>query len=329
MRNQVVHGDSAEVLKGFSDECFDACVCDPPYGLGTKEPTGEEIDAYLRGDADLAHGGDFMGKDWQIPSISLWREVYRTLKPGAVLMAFAGTRTLDLMAAGIEAAGFQYVGTLGWIHGQGFPKSLNVGKAIDKMRGAEREVIKPGKGFDPEKNKSGQFTAIRPSNVGINTPAFNARIGEVTAPATEDAKRWEGWGTALKPSWEPVLVFTKGASDWKMPPVPFFYCAKAGKSERNVEGEVENNHVTVKPLRLMMWLVSLAAPKGSLILEPFLGSGTTAAACAEEGRDFVGIERDPHYFEIASKRVGVIKGRVDEVLNQRALFDLMSELPEE
>jgi hypothetical protein len=144
-----------------------------------------------------------------------------------------------------------------------------------------------------------------------------------------ELQRYKGYGTALKPSFEPILVFTKGDSEWKMPSVPFFYCAKAAKSEKSVEGEVENTHVTVKPQKLMGWLVELAAPKGSLILDPFLGSGTTAAACAEQGRDFVGIERDPHYFEIASKRVGIVKGRADELQAQRDLFDLAMGLDDE
>ena len=328
-RNQLLNGDSGEVLKGIPDHTFDACVTDPPYGLGTREPTGPEIDSYLAGHSGIDTGGDFMGKSWDIPAVALWREVYRTMKPGGVVMAFAGTRTLDLMAAGIEAAGFQYVGTLAWMHGQGFPKSLNVGKFLDKMAGAEREVIKPGKGFDPEKHSSNQFTSINPSNVGINTPAFIAKIGEITAPATEEAKKWDGWGTALKPAWEPVLVFTKGESSWRMPQVPFCYAAKPAKSERGVDGEVDNDHVTVKPVKVMEWLVDLSCPKGSLVLEPFLGSGTTAVACVGQGRDFVGIERDPHYFELASKRVGVVKGRSDEVRRQRDAFDYMSELPEE
>jgi len=326
MRNQVLNGDSAEVLKTFPDECFDACVTDPPYGLGTKEPTGEEIDAFLSGREGLKTG-DFMGKAWDLPSVALWREVYRTMKPGAVVMSFAGTRTLDLMAGGIEAAGFTYVGVCGWVHGQGFPKSLNISRALDKIaRGA------PQGGPDPQKSGKGkipQRTAFAKGGAtGKAITGFTSDYEE-SPPVTEDAKKWEGYGTALKPSWEPVLCFTKGDSDWKMPPVPFFYCAKAAKSEKSVEGEVENNHVTVKPLRLMQWLVGLAAPKGSLILEPFLGSGTTAAACAEEGRDFVGIERDPHYFELARKRVGVVKGKADEIQGQRDLFDLAMSLDEE
>jgi DNA modification methylase len=146
---------------------------------------------------------------------------------------------------------------------------------------------------------------------------------------SDAARQWEGWGTALKPAWEPILVFSKGDTEGVMPTVPLYYCAKAAKSEKNLDGDVDNNHVTVKPLKLMRFLVEAASKPGDLILDPFLGSGTTAAACAEEGRDFVGIERDPHYHEIASKRAGIVKGRADEVRGQSDLFDLMSELPEE
>lgn len=328
MKNELFCGDSEQVLKGLPDQTFDACVCDPPYGLGTKEPTGAEIDAYLAGQARIDTGGDFMGKAWDIPSVGLWREVYRTMRDGAVLMAFAGTRTLDLMAAGIEAAGFRYVGTLAWMHGQGFPKSLNIGKAIDAMMltgGSDSRRIKKAIEARPGEKRKG---VVLPNN-GIMSDEKAGTGYTNDNPATEQAAKWNGWGTALKPSWEPVLVFSRGPTSWQMPGVPFLYCAKAIKSEKNLEGEVENNHVTVKPQRLMEWLVEMAAPKGGLVLEPFLGSGTTAVACAEQGRSYVGIERDPAYFELASKRVGIVKGRVDEVVGQRALFDLMSDLPEE
>ena len=399
MRNEILNGDSAEVLRGFPDASVDACVTDPPYGLGTKEPTEGEIDVYLRGEARLDTGGDFMGRSWDIPSVALWREVYRVMKPGAPVMAFAGTRTLDLMAAGMEAAGFRYVGTLAWCHGMGFPKSLNVSKAIDKINAEDGRALKftswmrttglTAKQIDTVLKSAGLISATSSFAVhyfndgqpAVPTPeiwsvlrplcdeipswvdelvnrveaerevvgSFRSSLGgtvaakrdpqyieehrnkvvPLTVPATPEAKRWDGYGTALKPSWEPVLVFTKGESTWQMPPVPFFYCAKATKSERDVEGEVENTHVTVKPLRLMRWLVGLAAPRGGIVLDPFLGSGTTAAACAEEGRDFVGIERDPQYYEIARKRVGVVKGRADEIARQREAFDLMSELEQE
>jgi hypothetical protein len=442
-KNAVLHGDSAEVLRTFPDASLDACVTDPPYGLGTKEPTGEEIDAYLAGAAGIDTGGDFMGKSWSLPTVALWREVYRAMKPGAVLMAFAGTRTLDLMAAGIEAAGFRYSGVLAFCHGQGFPKGVDVQYQAMIRAGiclSSKPVphAVPTSRFIPVRSSEGKvvialgLAQIQPegeralltgtgkagvssvrtvtswselaASTGLNIESSWKAISDVLSDptrtsiteteivATIGSKTWsllveastshnithgkktqangckchvsnvvsfssegqmrssvipvraahdgvtsreqllalDGYNVALKPSFEPVLVFTKGESEWRMPLVPFFYCAKAAKAEKSVEGEVENNHVTVKPLKLMRWLVGLAAPeRGSLVLDPFLGSGTTAVACAEEGRDFVGIERDPHYFEIASKRVGVVKGKVDEVQDQRDIFEYAMGLEDE
>lgn len=209
--NQVLFGRCQAVLRGFSSNSFDACVTDPPYGLGPKEPTVEEIISYLLGE-ELSTGGDFMGKKWSVPSVDDWKEVYRVLKPGAHLFCFGGTRTWDLISIGIRAAGFQLRDTIAsehpalqWIYGQGFPKSLNVSKAIDKEVGAEREVVGTyrvgGNALTPTKLKGGTYVTGAP-----NSPSGNL---EITAAASEDAKKWEGWGTALKPSWEPILVFRK------------------------------------------------------------------------------------------------------------------------
>lgn len=294
--NEILLGDCTEVLKTFDDASIDAIVSDPPYGLGTREPTGEEIDKYLAG-ANLNTGGDFMGKEWEIPAVRVWVEGMRILKPGGILMAFAGTRTWDIMQAGIAAAGFvEHAGLKGkfkksmlqWVHGQGFPKSLDISKAIDKAKGIERS------GPDP---------------------------------VSEEAKKWQGWGTALKPSWEPVLVFHKpGAEPIQFQEelrAPFHYCAKVSKAEATVDGEVENSHPTRKPLTLMSWLVKLAAPKGSLILDPYVGSGTTCVAATNEGRRFLGIERDPVFYEIAKKRVGILHEKASDIQSQRAMYDAM------
>jgi len=109
--NQILLGDCLDKLKELPDNSVDSCVTDPPYGLGTREPTGEEIIAYLQG-ADLDHGGDFMGRDWDIPSVAVWKEVYRVLKPGGHLLSFGGTRTFDLISIGIRAAGFELRDTI-------------------------------------------------------------------------------------------------------------------------------------------------------------------------------------------------------------------------
>lgn len=143
--NSVLLGPCLDLLKTLPDNSVDAVVTDPPYGLGQREPTADDIVAYLSG-GGLDHGGDFMGRDWEIPSVAVWKECLRVLKPGAYLFSFAGTRTWDLMSVGIRAAGFENrdtiasefgVSVLQWLHGQGFPKSLNVFKVLQKKVGEQ------------------------------------------------------------------------------------------------------------------------------------------------------------------------------------------------
>lgn len=130
MKSKILLGDSLEVLKQVEDHTFDAVVTDPPYGMGQKDLTVEEIVNYLRGE-HLDTGGDILGHDWSIPSVALWKEVSRVLKPGAHLAVWASTRTWDLMALGLRAAGFEFRDTIGLaahVHGMGFPKSINLEK---------------------------------------------------------------------------------------------------------------------------------------------------------------------------------------------------------
>lgn len=221
--NQILLGACEEMLKALPDASIDAIITDPPYGLGTREPTAADIARYLSGDA-LDTGGDFMGKLWEIPTVAVWKECLRVLKPGGYLLSFASTRTWDIMSIGIRAAGFENRDTISsmfsspclqWVHGQGFPKSLNVSKAIDKMKGAKRKVIgkKKGKGGengnklvrptgnDADDAKSCGAFLVGAKQIDIEIP--------VTEPATDEAKKWEGYGTALKPAWEPILCFRK------------------------------------------------------------------------------------------------------------------------
>jgi len=151
----------------------------------------------------------FMGKAWDgskiAYSVDLWREVLRVLKPGGHLLAFGGTRTYHRMTCAIEDAGFEIRDTIAWMYGQGFPKSLDVSKAIDKAAGAAREVVGPS-----ARHVSGKANQRTAGLHGTSTFAESVGMGAtITAPATEAAQRWAGWGTALKPAHEPVTVARK------------------------------------------------------------------------------------------------------------------------
>ena len=358
-------------------DSVDSIVTDPPYGL------------------------KFMGKKWDhsVPSVEIFEQCLRVLKPGGHLLAFAGTRTQHRMAVNIEDAGFEIRDMIAWVYGTGFPKSQNVGKAIDKAAGAVREVIGPGK----------YANRGRKTESNVSMCVSQSADDVITAPATPEAQQWDGWGTALKPALEPITVARKpfkgtvtgnvlehgtGAinidgcrvesdgshkrcfqptnnersvygkqagfmpsnkegrwpanlihdgSDEVINAFPyvkssgraqtrenmnhagggtaiygsglggpsfrygdaggsgarFFYCPKANKKDRG-EG---NNHPTVKPTNLMAYLVRLVTPPGGVVLDPFMGSGSTGKACKREGFDFIGCDLDPDFVELARKRI--------------------------
>lgn len=365
----LMQGDCLDKLQGMAPNTVDAIVTDPPYGLS------------------------FMGKRWDydVPSVEIWAECLRVLKPGGHLLAFAGTRTQHRMAVRIEDAGFEIRDMIAWVYGSGFPKSLDVSKAIDKAAGAEREVV--------------GTKDVGPDMRGGNFKTSEGRmVADITAPATEAARQWQGWGTALKPALEPITVARKpldgtvaanvlehgtgalnidgcrvegestrrsntaemgyhggnlaseyqtgsDAGRWpanlihdgsaevlanfpanapsggsksnrsaalhgggfkaeggtgeilRMPDngsaARFFYCAKSSKKDRG-EG---NTHPTVKPADLMAYLCRLVTPPGGVVLDPFMGSGSTGKAAMREGFRFIGIERDLDYFKIAEGRI--------------------------
>ena len=377
-------GNCLEVLKGILDNSVDSIVTDPPYGLS------------------------FMGKKWDydVPDVEVWEECLRVLKPGGHLLAFAGTRTQHRMAVRIEDAGFEIRDMIAWVYGSGFPKSMDVSKAIDKAAGVEREVI----GLKPSN---------RPNVIG-KLPGGSMGGGRITervetAPATDAALQWQGWGTALKPALEPITVARKpfkgtvaanvlahgtgalnidgcrigdevrsydlkggenlnklarpGANDddeakgcgaygvgakqisigtktvsgrWPANLIHdgsdeptellgaaarFFYCAKASKKDRDegldgfeaksrptmgngIGGQPDqqkannrNIHPTVKPTDLMVYLCRLVTPPGGVVLDPFMGSGSTGKAAMREGFRFIGIEMDADYLAIAEARI--------------------------
>jgi len=132
----VILGDCLDVLRELPDNSIDSVVTDPPYGL-SKEPDIEEVLTKWMAGEDYTHrGGGFMGKTWDsfVPGPSIWREVYRVLKPGGHALVFAGTRTQDLMTVSLRLAGFEIRDVIAWLYFSGFPKSLDVGKAFDRRR---------------------------------------------------------------------------------------------------------------------------------------------------------------------------------------------------
>jgi len=376
-RVTLYHGDSLSVLPTLDPSSIDAVVTDPPYGLS------------------------FMGKRWDydVPTTELWAACREAMKPGAHLLAFAGTRTQHRMCVRIEDAGFDIRDMIAWVYGSGFPKSLNVSKAIDKAAGAEREVV-----GTIRKTPSASSENM---NDGWKRPwaENHPKTMDITAPATASARKWSGWGTALKPAMEPITVARKplvgtvaenvqewgtgainvdggrvgtpiehkagglhrgggttvgsftGSTNFERDPhgrwpanlihdggenatAPmgtasrFFYCAKASKADRDDgvagvagvagvgalrDGGREskprmNFHPTVKPTDLMRYLCRLVTQPDGLILDPFLGSGSTGKAAIAEGFRFVGIERDEAYCEIAAKRIQAAEREASEIM---------------
>ena len=178
--NKIIQGDCLDKLKELEDNSIDSIVTDPPYELG------------------------FMGKSWDNTGIAnnkdMWAECLRVLKPGGHLLAFSGTRTYHRMASAIEDAGFEVRDMIEWVYGSGFPKSLNIGKAVDKLQGNEREWV----------SKS-PFQASEEAEL---RSAGKCQSGRTTHPdITKGTSEWEGWGTALKPAHEPICMARKPLSE--------------------------------------------------------------------------------------------------------------------
>ena len=482
-------------MKLLNENSIDAVVTDPPYHLSDPRNATRGYPARNKeGEWDnegriRAQGGKgFMGMKWDGGDISfnvdLWREVMRVIKPGGHLLSFGGSRTYHRMAVAVEDAGFEIRDMINWLYGSGFPKSLNISKAIDSTKGAEREVI--GKGYGKSyvtQNRINKERGFRPNDY------YEDNEGEfdITVPSSPEAKEWSGFGTALKPAHEPIVLARKPLSEntvtenvlkWgtgglnidgcriatkddlaknyssvrksddvmgergykigfrqgkdsianatestalgrfpanlihdgsdeveevfakagesKSSPVGFkgvawkhsgntkdkrthleyqrefndsgsasrfFYTAKADKEERDMglsivptngkratpmagrgQGGLKckicnkwknsgnpctckkpdfeevkfnskanlNIHPTVKPLELMRYLVKLVTREEQLVLDPFIGSGTTAIACRRINRHFIGFEISQEYVDIANKRLKTIPGRLED-----------------
>ena len=384
----LLKGNCLETLKTLDTASVDSIVTDPPYELG------------------------FMGKSWDNSGIAynqdLWAECLRVLKPGGHLLAFSGSRTYHRMVVAIEDSGFEIRDQIMWLYGSGFPKSLDVSKAIEGTLTTGSSNKKDFKNLAGEQVERGNWGIAKAQQThgqretNYDETAGETRLGKL-APTTPEAQQWQGWGTALKPAHEPIVVARKpligtvannvltygtGAinidgsrvgtdggtardglatepneagwanmkghgiaelnagrwpanvihdgSDEVLAGFPneearFFYCAKASKSERNagLEGLPErresdrerddgvggdnppnrtneakqNFHPTVKPLALMRYLIKLVTPPNGIVLDPFLGSGTTAVAATLEGFEWIGCEMTEDYWPIIEARV--------------------------
>ena len=299
-------GDCLEILRTLGDSSIDSVVTDPPYGLS------------------------YMGKKWDydVPSEEIWSELLRVLKPGGHLLSFGGSRTYHRMAVSIEDSGFEIRDQIFWVYGSGFPKSMNISKAIDRRFGLERKIIGTKLGTHSEEGSVGFRTGHKQTKIQV----------PITEPASEEAKEFEGLGTTLKPAHEPIVLARRRpiqtvvsnvleygtgginidesrigerwpanvihdgspeAIDGMGKASRYFYGAKASKKDRG-KG---NGHPTVKPTDLMRYLVRMITPKEGMVLDPFMGSGTTGVAAKSEGFSFLGIEREPEYLEIAKARI--------------------------
>lgn len=173
----VLEGDCFDVMAGMDGACVDSVVTDPPYGLGKEPDALEMLRAWVDGGHyDTPSRSGFMGKEWDafVPQPAVWKEVYRVLKPGGYVACFFGTRTYDLGVLAMRLAGFEVRDLIGWLTGQGFPKSLNVGRALDERTDEQIEA-------------------------GV--------------PPSAEVMAWQGWGTALKPAIEPIVLARKPLSE--------------------------------------------------------------------------------------------------------------------
>jgi len=382
--------DQMEVLRSLPDNSVDAIVTDPPYGLG-KEPDALAMlqDWLETGHHDL-FGRGFMGKEWDgfVPQPVQWRECLRVLKPGGHVLAFAGTRTQDLMALGLRLAGFEIRDLLAWLYGSGFPKSHNLNDDWEGFGTALKPALEPitlarkplegtiqqtvlkwhtgalnidacrvhshdsegyeytGQRLEPGavQNKEGTthlenvlFTGKTkdgrwPANVihdgSDEVLAAFPEAGGARAPVTGLEPTANGFSGSVKyGGMIGRIASANPRKDATTSAARFFYCAKTSKTDRN-EGcdhlpdkewaddgaciperakrpfnPSKNNHPTVKPTALMRYLCKLITPPGGIVLDPFLGSGSTGKAARLEGFRFIGIEKEQEYLTIAQARV--------------------------
>lgn len=310
----LLQGGCIEVMAGMPEESVDAVVCDPPYGIDWQ---GERWDGRaIREEAARATGGRLSANEAFEVWCRGWAEAcVRVMRPGGHLLAFGSPRTFHRLACGLEDAGLELRDTLMWLYGSGMPKTR-------RYPGDRGSALKPA--YEP-------ILLARKPPVGTladNVGRFGTGLLETGAcrvdgrhPANVAIGHDEGCGEDGCAPGCPVAEADAAAAG-QLEPSRFLHCPKADRAERDAgcddlperhldlfpnagtSGPARNPHPSVKPIELMRWLVRLACPPGGLLLDPFMGSGSTGAAARLEGRRFCGIEMDAGYLEIARARIG-------------------------
>ena len=281
----IVNADCIEHLKTIEDNHFDSVVTDPPYHLTSiaKRFTNSTEAKYGKDGSFQRLSKGFVGHEWDGGDIAfttdLWKEVYRTIKPGAVLLAFAATRNYHRMATAIEDSGFEIFDMINWIYGSGFPKRKNL------LKPAHEPIVMARKGVNKDLN-------LDECRVNGDNPKkwTKPKGGFWKTDPNAKAKYIEN----TKGRWPANIIHDGLDEEW----AKYFYSAKASKKEKD-----GSNHPTVKPVSLMRYLVKLVTPKDGLVLDPFAGTGTTGEACILEGRNYYLIEKTKEYIPDIEKRI--------------------------
>lgn len=323
----IYNGDCLEVTKFFNNDTFFGIITDPPYEIG------------------------FMGENWDSSGIAnnidLWRNCLNILKPGGHLLAFSGTKNYHRMASAIENAGFEIKDMLEWIYSTGFPKNLDIGKSVDKLQGNKREFITNWEGFGTALKPAHEPICLAKKQISEKTITKNILVngtGGLNIDGCRIPGREKNQNKGAKKN---SNIFGKINSEKKINKYPidlgrfpaniictdealdnkqnsnskFFnidvWAEKNGllqfpKANKKDKGN-KNFHITVKPIHLMAWLIKLITQKNDLILDPFMGSGTTLVAAKKLKRRAVGIELSEQYCQIAVNRL-------ENTLDQGTLF---------
>ncbi len=323
---RLLQGDCIEILGGLDEASVDAVVCDPPYGIGWQN---ERWDAGAIREVAARRGSRRLSKG---EAFELWcgvwgAECLRAMKPGAFLLAFGSPRTHHRLAAGLEDAGLEIRDTVIWLHSRGFSKSHRYpGGRATTLKPAIEPIVVARRPLDGTTEE----TIARHGTGALN--AEDCRV-EGRHPANalvthDDYCRDSGCAPGCAASLlDAAADGGEGGVGVQLPPTRFLYCPKPSRRERDAgcegfpeqdfnllpnsgtSGPTPNPHPTLKPIELMRWLVRLACPPGGLVLDPFMGSGTTGVAATLEGRPFCGIEVQGRFVEIAGARIAHWAGR--------------------